>query len=290
MSPLHALWFGLALSGLIVIRAGPGQDRDSAPRFTSNQVVNGKPYWYTDPSEKLETAWANGQLSDNPAVLATVQRVKRQFTGTIKESGRYADRLRAMAKQDPTDTKAVFMWAVAATLQAERTAQIGESYWRYGIGEDEGEKLAWMMAACKPYKGYAYVRYRYLVETRSFSAPKLMSLGRKLLEKDPKDELVGEAMVYQLCGIETPGNVDEALRLVTSLLARDPNRLVCVGLKASVFLSRVEVYGNRKEDVRQCLEWGQRYMAMAPRGSANAADESLLVKVMKAKLAKMGGE
>ncbi len=189
----------------------------------------------------------------------------------------------------PESPEAIYGWCYAAVLADRMESKVGVAFL---FSSDQLRYLRirqWFIAANDPNAGYEYTRMRFLTECEFRGRKDLLPLGLRLLAMDPSDILVRREVAIQLASTRQSAAMDEALQLCSSYLKRSPNDLSFVNMVAFIYETRWLAFGHKREDGLEMIKWCRRYIAIAPNGCPNDADQENRIRVIQRELAAQGG-
>ncbi len=180
---------------------------------------------------------------------------------------------KAKADAAPKDPQAAFGWAFAAW----RVATWSKEYQRkYSDFSDLPDALA---SAPFP-KTYNYARLRFLIQAQVRPMPQLEELGKRLVNRDPKDIDVKYQLIKVLRQVPSPPENQEALKLAQELVQSDPKSALYYQVLGNIYEGAYLDFGFKKSDAQKAIAAFQKSQELLPpddkdRERATAAIQTL---------------
>ena len=259
------------------------QDEQDEPAVASDAPVAEVKTWLEKTYAWTKVPWTG---DDTPYVA-----LKTQIDGTISPQQKPASiqstvsEYQTQARQKPLDALAQFGWAYAVY----KTAQIDplllnpkSKNLTREAAQQKAIRPAVKALASVPFPAtYEFAKLRFLLETFRFPPAELAPLGKRLVERDPKNP----KMIYsylQVADLSEDGNRRHALALAQELVTLEPKNPDYHAILGDMNGRSYAVTKNKQYKAHAIAEY-QEFLRLAPANDPFRPDARSMITLFKAR-------
>lgn len=211
------------------------------------------------------------------------RRIQADIDATIKRGTSpvaLADKYRKQALANRLDRQAQFTWAYATQKVFEAHLGPADPYALHMLALMDPTNVRTGVATSV----YEYERLRFLLTQEALSNDKnhaeVTPLGRRLLARNPGDEMVRINLIYMLMGY--PQGVSDALRMAQDWVAQDQTNGVRHAALAAVY-DAIGAYsrGRNRVAINKAIAEYKEYLRLAPPNHYHRKRVTLLIRALQ---------